>query len=148
MADAPIVITGQAYGRRATLAVTGDTLVWRAQRGAQRIAENIATTIHDVRGARWLDLMWSRGGAALIAIGAMWAASETLTTGLIAGAVGLGLVIWRRLRPRHFLVLDIGDRRLVLRVTGGSAPSARALAGRIQRALGDGDPPRATPTLP
>jgi hypothetical protein len=148
LADAPIVITGQAYGRRATLAVTGDTLVWRAQRGAQRIAENIATTIHDVRGARWLDLMWSRGGAALIAIGAMWAASETLTTGLIAGAVGLGLVIWRRLRPRHFLVLDIGDRRLVLRVTGGSAPSARALAGRIQRALADGDPPRTAPTLP
>ena len=148
MTAAPIVVTGHAYGRRATLAITGDTLVWRAQRGARRIAENIATTIHDVRGARWLDLAWSRGGAALLAIGAMWAASETLATGIVAGAIGLGLVVWRRLRPRHFLVLDIGDRRLVLRVTGGSAPSARALAGRIQRALADGDTPRSAPTLP
>ena len=148
MTAAPIVITGHAYGRRATLAITGDTLVWRARRGARHIAENIATTIHDVRGARWLDLAWSRGGAALLAIGAMWGASETLATGIVAGAVGLGLVVWRRLRPRHFLVLDIGDRRLVLRVTGGSAPSARALAGRIQRALADGDAPRTAPTLP
>jgi hypothetical protein len=148
MTAAPIVITGHAYGRRATLAITGDTLVWRARRGARHIAENIATTIHDVRGARWLDLAWSRGGAALLAIGAMWGASETLATGIVAGAVGLGLVVWRRLRPRHFLVLDIGDRRLVLRVTGGSAPSARVLAGRIQRALAYGNAPRSAPTLP
>jgi predicted dienelactone hydrolase len=148
VADAPIVITGHAYGRRATLAIAGDTLMWRAQRGARRIAENIATTIHDVRGARWLDFAWSRGGAALIALGAMWAVSENLPWGIATGAAGLALVVWRRLRPRHFLVLDIGDRRLILRVTGGSAPSARALAGRIQRALSDGEPPRATPTLP
>jgi len=148
VSDAPIVITGHAYGRRATLAIAGDTLMWRAQRGARLIAENIATTIHDVRGARWLDLAWSRGGAALIAIGALWGASEGLVAGAAAGALGLGLVVWRRLRPRHFLVLDIGDRRLVLRVTGGSAPSARALAGRIQRTLASGEPPRATPTLP
>jgi len=142
------VITGHAYGRRATLAIAGDALMWRAQRGARRIAENIATTIHDVRGARWLDFVWSRGGVALIGLGAMWAASENLPSGLATGAVGLALVVWRRLRPRHFLVLDIGDRRLVLRVTGGSAPSARALAGRIQRALAAGDHPRAAPTLP
>ena len=148
MADAPIVITGHAYGRRATLAIAGDALMWRAQRGARRIAENIATTIHDVRGARWLDFVWSRGGVALIGLGAMWAASENLPSGLATSAVGLALVVWRRLRPRHFLVLDIGDRRLVLRVTGGSAPSARALAGRIQRALAAGDHPRAAPTLP
>ena len=148
MSDAPIVITGHAYGRRATLAIAGDTLMWRAQRGARRIAENIATTVHDVRGARWLDLAWSRGGIALVAIGALWGASEGLVAGVTTGALGLGLVVWRRLRPRYFLVLDIGDRRLVLRVTGGSAPSARALAGRIQRALAGGEPPHATPTLP
>ena len=148
MPDAPIVITGHAYGRRATLAITGETLMWRAQRGARRIAENIATTIHDVRGARWLDFAWSRGGTALAGIGAMWAASESLVTGIALGAVGAAMVIWRRLRPRHFLVLDIGDRRLVLRVTGGSAPSARALAGRIQRALASGELPRTPLALP
>ena len=147
VADAQIVITGHAYGRRATLAIAGDTLMWRAQRGARRIAENIATTVHDVRGARWLDFVWSRGGALLIGFGAMWATLH-VPTGVATGAVGVALVIWRRFRPRHFLVLDIGDRRLVLRVTGGSASSARALAGRIQRALAAGDHPRAAPTLP
>jgi hypothetical protein len=147
VSDAPIVITGHAYGRRATLEIAGDTLMWRAQRGANRIAENIATTVHDVRGARWIDLAWSRGGVVLLAIGGLWAASESLLAGVLAGAIGGGLVLWRRLRPRHFLVLDIGDRRLVLRVTGGSAPSARALAGRIQRALTT-DEPHATPILP
>lgn len=148
MSDAPIVITGHAYGRRATLEVAGDRLVWRAQRGARRIAENIATTIHDVRGARWLDLAWSRGGIALVGIGAMWAGTESLAAGLAAGAVGLAMLTWRRLRPRHFLVLDVGDRRLVLRVTGGSAWSARTLAGRIQLALASGEPPRTPPPLP
>jgi hypothetical protein len=147
VSDAPIVITGHAYGQRATLEVAGDTLMWRAQRGARRIAENIATTVHDVRGARWLDLAWSRGGVVLLAIGGLWAASESLLAGVIAGAIGGALVVWRRIRPRHFLVLDIGDRRLVLRVTGGSAPPARALAGRIQRALAT-DEPHAIPTLP
>ena len=142
------MITGHAYGRRATLEIAGDTLMWRAQRGARRIAENIATTIHDVRGARWLDLAWSRGGFALAGIGAMWAVSENLAAGITAGAVGVAMLIWRRLRPRYFLVLDIGDRRLILQVTGGSAPPARALAGRIQRALAAGDAPRTTPTLP
>jgi len=148
VSDAPIVITGHAYGRRATLEIAGDTLMWRAQRGARLIAENIATTVHDVRGARWLDLAWSRGGGALVAIGAMWAASENLTAGLAAAAVGLALLVWRRLRPRHFLVLDVGDRRLVMRVTGVSAPPARALADRIQHALATGETPRGTPALP
>lgn len=148
VSDAPIVITGHAYGRRATLELAGDRLMWRARRGARQIAENIATTIHDVRGARWLDLAWSRGGTALVGIGAMWAVTESLAAGLAAGAVGLAMLTWRRLRPRHFLVLDVGDRRLVLRVTGGSAPSARALAGRIQRALASGELPRIPPALP
>ncbi|HEX7837973.1 MAG TPA: hypothetical protein VF469_10950 [Kofleriaceae bacterium] len=148
MSDAPIVITGHAYGRRATLEITGDTLMWRAQRGARRIAENIATTVHDVRGARWLDFAWSRGGGALVGIGAMWAASESVTAGLAAAGAGVAMLIWRRLRPRHFLILDVGDRRLVMRVTGVSAPPARALAGRIQRALATGETPRGTPALP
>lgn len=148
MTDAPIVITGHAYGRRATLEVTGDTLMWRAQRGARRLAENIATTVHDVRDARWINLAWSRGGGALVVLGGLWAASETLTTGLAISAAGVGLLIWRRLRPRHVLVLDVGDRRLTMRVTHVSARPARALAGRIQHALATGEPPDAPPTLP
>ena len=148
MSDAPLVITGHAYGRRATLEITGDTLMWRAQRGAQRIAENIATTVHDVHDARWLDLAWSRGGTVLLGLGAIWAASENLGAGIAAAAVGAALVIWRRLHPRQFLVLDVGDRRLVMKVTGVSAPTARELATRIQRTLASGEPPRSTPALP
>jgi hypothetical protein len=148
VSDAPIVITGRAYGRRATLEIAGDTLMWRAQRGARRIAENIATTVHDVRDARWRNLMWSGGGLVLLGLGAMWAASEGVIAGLAAAAVGAGLVIWRWLRPRQLLILDVGDRRLVMRVTGVSAPRARELAGRIQRTLASGELPRVTPTLP
>jgi hypothetical protein len=148
VSDAPIVITGHAYGRRATLEIAGDTLMWRAQRGNQRIAENIATTIHDVRDARWLDLAWSHGGMVLVGLGAIWAASEGLVAGMSAAAIGLGLVIWRRLRPRHFLVLEVGDRRLILQVTGVSATTGRALTSRIQRALASGELPSTTPTLP
>ncbi|HEU4731444.1 MAG TPA: hypothetical protein VFT22_26300 [Kofleriaceae bacterium] len=148
MSDAPIVITGRAYGRRATLEVAGDTLMWRAQRGARRLAENIATTVHDVRDARWHDLVWSGGGIVLLGLGGVWAASEGVVAGVTAAAVGAGLVIWRRLRPRHILVLDVGDRRLIMRVTGVSAPRARELAVRIQRTLASGEAPRVTPTLP
>jgi hypothetical protein len=146
--DAPIVITGHAYGRRAILEITGDTLMWRAQRGARRIAENIATTVHDVRDMRWLDLAWSRGGTVLVGLGAIWAASEGIVAGTCAAAAGIGLVIWRRLRPRHFLVIDVGDRRLILRVTSMSAPPARALVARVQRTLASGEAPLSTPTLP
>lgn len=148
MSDPRILIRGRAYGRNATLEVAGTTLMWRARRGAREIAENIATTIHDVRAARWHGMAWSRGGAVLLGLGAVWAASQGLAAGAAAASVGLALVIWRRFRPRQFLVLEIGDRRLVLRVTDGSAPPARQLAGRIQHALATGECPTTTPTLP
>lgn len=148
MSDAPLVITGHAYGRRATLEITDDTLVWRAQRGAPPIAENIATTVHDVRGARWIELAWSRGGIVLCGLGALWAASEGVVGGLAAAAVGVALLVWRRLRPRRFLLLELADRRLILQVPLDSAPPARALAARIQRTLASGEPPRGTPILP
>lgn len=144
----PIVITGHAYGRRATLELTGDTLMWRAQRGSQRIPENIATTVHDVRDARWVDLAWSRGGLILAGFGALWAATEAVIPGVAIAAIGLARVIWRRIKPRQFLVLDVGDRRLVMHVTKVSAPPARALAQRIRKALTSGDPPRDPPMLP
>jgi len=148
MSDLPIVITGHAYGRRATLEVAGNHLMWRARRGAREIAENIATTVHDVRAARWQGIAWSRGGAVLLGLGALWAASEGFVAGASAAAAGVALVIWRRLRPRHFLVLDVGDRRLVMQVTEVSVPPARQLAGRIQRALASGEPRPSTPILP
>jgi hypothetical protein len=147
MTDTPLVITGRAYGRRATLEIAGDTLTWRARRGDHDVAENIATTVHDIRAARWHNLGWSPGGVALVGLGAIWAASEGLAAGLGAMLAGLALVVWRRLQPRRYLVLDIGDRRLILQVSDASAGSARELAGRIHRALASGEP-RSTPTLP
>ena len=57
-------------------------------------------------------------------------------------------MIWRRLRPRQFLVLDLGDRRLIMKVTGASTSTARDLAVRIQRTLASGEPPLSTPPLP
>jgi hypothetical protein len=148
VSDAPIVITGHAYGRRATLEITGDTMMWRAQRGARKVAENIVTTVHDVRDVRWLDLAWSRGGMVLLGLGALWAASESIAAGIAVAAFGAAQILWRRLRPRQFLVLDVGDRRLVMHVTSVSAEPARLLAGRIQHALASGEPPTETPILP
>lgn len=148
ISEPSFLITGQAYGRRATLEIIGDTLKWRAQRGARQIAENIATTVHDVRNARWLDLAWSRGGAVLMVLGVVWAASAGMLAGVVTAVAGLALVVWRRMRPRQFLVLDVGDRRLVLRVTAISAGTARTLAQRIQHALASGEEPHATPMLP
>ena len=84
----------------------------------------------------------------LLGLGAIWAASEGFIAGVAAAAIGIGLVVWRRLRPRHFLVLDVGDRRLIMKVTDVSAQPARELAGRIQRALASGETPHSTPTLP
>lgn len=152
MSDASVVITGLAYGRRATLRITGDTLMWRAQRTASsrssRAAENIATTIHHVRDARWIDLAWSRGGAALVVAGVLLFATQGLQAGLITLAAGAALLIWRRRRPRQFLVLEIGDRRLILRVAAASASAARDLAAHIQQTLASGELPTAAPTLP
>jgi hypothetical protein len=145
---APIILVGRAYGRRATLEIAGDTLTWRAQRGAANLAENIATTVHAVRGATWLDLRVSRGGLVLAALGAIWAASESVLQVALALAAGAALLVWRALAPRHYLVLDVGDRRLVLAATSASADAARALAARIQRALASGEAPLSTPTLP
>src|ERR1041385_847943 len=77
MAQAHIVIAGHPYGRRCTLEVAGDTLTWRAERGMPPTPENIVTTGHDVRHARYDVLAWSYAGLALAALGALWAASES-----------------------------------------------------------------------
>lgn len=146
MSDAPLVLVGRAYGHRATLSIAGDTLTWRAQRDGA--PENIATTVHDVRRAAHVDLRLSRGGLVLVALGALWAASENALHGSFAIAAGLALLAWRALAPRHYLMLEVGDRRLVLTTQNTSAAPSRALATRIQRTLESGEVPLQPPTLP
>jgi len=148
MTSAHIVITGHAYGRRCTLEVGGDTLTWRAQRGMPPVAENIVTTVHDVRHARFLILGWSYAGIALALLGALWAASESIVVGGLGLIAGLALVAYRRSQPRQQLVLDLADRRLVMAVGPDSATPARDLVARVDRALATGEAPLAPPPLP
>jgi len=44
--DAPIVITCHAYGRRATLELAADRVMWRAWRGAPATREQIMASIN------------------------------------------------------------------------------------------------------
>lgn len=138
-------IEGVAYGRRATLEVAADTLTWRAQPGAP---ENIVTTVHDVSLARCVELRISRAGLALIALGVIfWFQQGAAVGGAVLG-VALVLSIYTFVRPRVYLVLEMRDRRLVLKLDRASLPGARALAERIQRALASGEVPDSPPALP
>lgn len=141
------VIAGEAYGQPATLDVSGDTLTWRARRG-QPDAENLVTTVHDLRDAHWFEQRWSLAGFAIAAIGASWAVTQDLLGGLVAFGLGAGLVGYRRARPRQLLVLDVGDRNLVMKVAPASAAHARALVERIGQAHASGDLPASPPSLP
>jgi hypothetical protein len=142
------VIAGHAYGRGATLELAGDTLTWRAQRGSPVAPENIVTTVHDVRDVRWIEQAWSLPGGALGVLGVLWTGTEGLAWGALALGTAAALLVHRRMRPRLYLSLDLGDRRLVLRVAAGSAAGARAVAQRIERALATGELPASPPTLP
>jgi hypothetical protein len=143
------VITGHAYGRRATLEVADDTLTWRAQRGSlQPVPENIVTTVHDVRDVRWLEQSWSLPGGVLGVLGGLWCLTEGLPWGGVALAAAGGLIVHRRARPRLYLALAVGDRRLIMRVAVASAAPARALVSRIERALVSGEGPATPPALP
>ena len=139
----PIVIVGQAYGRRATLDLAGDTLTWRALRG---VAENIVTTVHDVKAPRFIELRWSRAGLAIAGIGAIVAAREGLWIGLATVVAALAFVVWRRMHPRYFLAFDVGDRRLIMKVEAASAEQARVLTDRIESV--SGEIPATPPMLP
>lgn len=142
-------LAGFAYGRRATLDVSGDTLTWRAQRGSlQPTPENIVTTVHDVREVRWIEQAWSLPGGALAILGGLWTFTEGVLWGTLALGVAAALLVHRRLRPRLFLALELSDRRLVMRVDVASAAGARALVGRIERALATGEAPARPPALP
>jgi hypothetical protein len=143
------IIAGHAYGRRATLEVNRDTLTWRAHRGAlQATAENIVTTVHDLRDVRWVEQTWSVPGGILAVLGLLWTYTEGVAWGALALAIAAALIVRRRMRPRLFLALDLGDRSLVMKVAVASAPDARALVGRIERALATGELPATPPALP
>jgi hypothetical protein len=141
------VITGDAYGARATLEVTGETLMWRA-RPSGEVPENIVTTVHDVANSIWIEQRLSLPGIVLLAVGGIWMYTYGWFEGALAIAAGVGLLVWRRMRPRRMLVLDVGGRRLVMTPDACSAPIARALVKRIDRAIETGEVPASPPTLP
>jgi hypothetical protein len=141
------VISGHAYGARATLEVSGEALTWRARPDGE-LPENICTTVHDVRDSHWIEQRISLPGIVLIAVGVVWIYMYGILEGAFAIAVGAALV-WRRYtKPRRLLILDVGSRRLVMNVDGPSAAYARALVARIDRAIETGEVPTSPPTLP
>ncbi|MDQ3364181.1 MAG: hypothetical protein M3680_01960 [Myxococcota bacterium] len=142
------VIKGRAYQRHATLEVAGETLTWRAQRGLQPVAENIVTTVHDVRDAHWIAQRWSVPGAVLAGVGLVWTVTQGVAPGALAFVIGLLVVVWRRTHPHEYLILDVGDRRLVLQVEAPSSNPARDLVRRIDQVLASGEPPSSPPALP
>lgn len=142
-----IVIRGQAYQRPASLEVNVDTLTWRARRGLAE-PENIATTVHDLRDVTWLEKRWSIGAGILAALSVLWISQDIVAFGLMTLGAAIGLSIYRWLRPRYWLGLDLGTRWLVMRVDPTCADHARRLADRIQVRLLTGEVPATPPTLP
>jgi hypothetical protein len=141
------VISGNAYGARATLEVSGEALTWRARPDGE-LPENICTSVHDVRDSHWIEQRVSLPGVVLVAVGCIWIYMYGVLEGAFAIAVG-AVLLWRRFtRPRRMLILDVGSRRLVMDVDGPSAGHARALVARIDRAIATGEQPASPPTLP
>jgi hypothetical protein len=140
-----MVIHGTAYGQDATLEIVGDTLRWRAHRG---VVENIVTTVHDVRLARWVVRRTSWVGLTLAAIGVALLVREGVLPGVAMLALGTIVATWRLAKPRCLLVLELGGARLELAVTPTSRPLARRLAARIDHARETGEVPASPPMLP
>ena len=141
------VISGHAYGQRATLEIAGDSLTWRAK-AVGELPENIATTVHDVSGCHWIEQRASLPGIVLVGVGIVWTFVYGIAQGAVAIACGVALFAWRRSRPRRMLILDLGNRRLVMDVDAASAAQARALASQIDRVLESGEVPASPPSLP
>lgn len=139
-------ITGTAYGRPASIEVTGDTVMWRAKPDAA--AENIVTTVHDIRLASWRSQRVSWPGVGFLGLGAVWIVGEGFLVGAIAFAIALALLVRRFLRPRRRLLLEIGSNELELEVDAASAGPARSLAQRVTRCITSGEVPSSPPTLP
>jgi len=144
-----IVLTGRAYGRRATLEVTGDTLTWRAQRGhVQTVRENIATTTRDVRDVTWLERRLSRGGSAIALLSLLWMGTESVLFGVCTLALAAAWIAYRARRPQRWLGLDLGERWLVMRIDAPSSPDAKRLADRVRHCLLTGEVGTAPLALP
>jgi len=139
-------ITGIAYGRPASIEVTGDTVMWRAK--PDSAPENIVTTVHDIRFASWRHQRVSWIGLSFIALGVVWVLGDAYLVGGIAFAIAATLIGLRLARPRRRLVLEVGTNQLVLEVDGESASLARTLAVRVSRAITTGETPASPPTLP
>lgn len=139
------IITGRAYGHRATLEVSEDALIWRARKAGA--PENIATTTHDIDAVRWVERRFSAGGGILAVMSVIWMVSESLPLGIVALGVAAGLLGFRLYRPRRWLAIDLRGRWLVLNVDPSSADEAHALAKRIEqhRLSGSGGRPLALP---
>ena len=134
MTDTPTVVVGRAYQRRATLELAGEMLTWRAQRGElELVAENIVTTIRDVRDVRWIVRRWSAAGIVLAGLSILWMFSESPTFGISVLAIATALIAMRLTYPRRWLVVDLDGHRLALRVSPDAAASARDLATRIEQ---------------
>lgn len=139
-------ITGVAYGRPATIEVNGDTVTWRAR--PDDTAENIVTTVHDVRFAKWRVDRTSWPGVGFAGLAGVWLAGDAFVVGVISAGVAVALLAWRLAQPRRRLVLEVGASQLVLDVDASSAGAARDLAARIDRAIATGELPSSPPTLP
>ena len=137
-----MLLVGRAYGQRATLEVTSDSLIWRAHTGDA--PENIATTTHDLRGARVVTQRWSIPGLLLCLLAGMWMASESVAIGTIPMAVGATLLALRLANPNRYLLLDLGSRTLVLTISRDAAENAKQLVERVARH----ELPASPPTLP
>jgi hypothetical protein len=127
------LVVGRAYQRRATLELAGEMLTWRAQRGdVDLVAENIVTTISDVREVRWIERRWSLGGFALAIFAGLWTASEDPFIGGGLFALAAALIAYRLARPQRWLVIELDGHRLALHVSPDAAPGARDLAHEIE----------------
>ncbi|HEV7555313.1 MAG TPA: hypothetical protein VGO00_07670 [Kofleriaceae bacterium] len=134
MTDTPTVVVGRAYQRRATLELAGEMLTWRAQRGdLELIAENIVTTVRDVRAVRWIVQRWSTAGLVLAGLSVLWMFSESPTFGVCVLAIASAVIALRLTRPRRWLVVELDGHRLALRVSPDAAGGARELASRIEQ---------------
>jgi len=121
----------RARGRDADLA---------RQRGdVELIAENIVTTISDVRDVRWIERRWSIGGLALALFAGLWTASEDPIVGIVLFGLAATLIAYRLARPQRWLVLELDGHRLALDVSPDAAPDARSLAGQIETLRKSGD---------
>jgi hypothetical protein len=132
-----VEIRGSARGRRVRLEVSGDTLIWRA-------AENVATTIYEVKRAVWREHRISFVAIAIATLSFAWGQSATPLPAACGVAVASVVGVYRFWRPQRTIALVLADRVLRMEVDAASCGDARDLVARIERA----EPPAAPAALP